>query len=410
MELFEAVQGFFDRAADRLKLDDSARKVLSTPRREVAVQVRVPMDDGKLNVYQGWRVQYNGARGPFKGGLRFHPNASLDEFRCFAALMTWKTALLDVPFGGGKGGVKVDPKQLSLGELERLSRAFIWAIEHEVGPYRDVPAPDVNTGAREMAWMYDEYSKIHGDSPAVITGKPVSLGGSLGRDAATGRGALFALDRIAHSRGWTREKIRLAVEGYGNAGSWFAILAHQMGYRVVAVSDTKGAIYNPEGLNPRDVLDHKRDKGSVIGFKHADDMAGPDIIGTECEVLVPAALEEAIRPDNADMVKANLVLEVANYPTTPEADEALVARGITVIPDILSSAGGVVVSYLEWAQNIQRERWTEEHVNTRLKELMETSTDAVLDRANTNAIAHRAAAYEIAIDRVAEAGRTRGWH
>jgi Glutamate dehydrogenase/leucine dehydrogenase len=324
--------------------------------------------------------------------------------------MTWKTALLDVPFGGSKGGVKVDPKQLSLGELERLSRAFISAIEREVGPYRDVPAPDVNTGAREMAWMYDEYSKIHGDSPGVITGKPISLGGSLGRDAATGRGALFALDRIARSRGWTREKIRLAVEGYGNAGSWFAILGHEMGYKVVAVSDSKGAIYNPEGLHPREVLGHKKNTGSVIGFKHGDDMAGPDIIGTDCEVLVPAALEEAIRPDNADMVMANLVLEVANYPTTPEADEALVAKGITIIPDILSSAGGVVVSYLEWAQNIQRERWMEDRVNARLKELMEASTDAVLDRANTNAIAHRAAAYEIAIDRVAEAGRTRGWH
>ena len=410
MELFEAVQGFFDRAADRLRLDDATRRVLSTPRREVAVQVRVEMDDGSLNVYPGWRVQYNGARGPFKGGLRYHQNASLDEFRCFAALMTWKTALLDVPFGGGKGGVKVDPKQLSVGELERLSRAFFWAIENEVGPYRDIPAPDVNTGAREMAWMYDEYSKIHGDSPAVITGKPIALGGSLGRDAATGRGELFSLDRIADSRGWTREKIRIAVEGYGNAGSWFAILAHHLGYRIVAVSDSKGAIHNPEGLHPRDVLEHKRETGSVIGFKHADTIPGEDIIGIDCEVLVPAALEESIREDNADIVRANLVLEVANYPTTPEADEALVSRGITVVPDILSSAGGVVVSYLEWAQNIQRERWSEDRVNDRLKQLMEEATDNVLDRAHTNATAHRAAAYEIAIERVAEAGRTRGWY
>jgi glutamate dehydrogenase (NAD(P)+) len=409
MELFEAVQGFFDRAADRLQLDDAARKVLSTPRREVAVQVRVPMDDGSLNVYPGWRVQYNGARGPFKGGLRFHPKASLDEFRCFAALMTWKTALLDVPFGGGKGGVQVDPKQLSLGELERLSRSFFWAIEHEVGPYRDVPAPDVNTGPREMAWMYDEYSKLHGDSPGVITGKPIALGGSLGRDAATGRGALFCLDRIAQHRGWTREKIRVAVEGYGNAGSWFAILARQMGYEVVAVSDSQGAIHNPEGLPPLAIREHKRDTGSVVGFKHADTIPGEDIIGVDCEVLVPAALEESIREDNADVVKANLVLEVANYPTTPVADESLVARGVTVIPDILGSAGGVTVSYLEWAQNVQRERWSEERVNGRLKQLMDDATDATLDRANTKAIAHRAAGYEIAIERVAEAGRTRGW-
>lgn len=409
MELFEAVQGFFDRAADRLQLDDATRKVLSTPRREVAVQVRVPMDDGSLNVYPGWRVQYNGARGPFKGGLRFHPKASLDEFRCFAALMTWKTALLDVPFGGGKGGVQVDPKLLSLGELERLSRAFFWAIEHEVGPYRDVPAPDVNTGPREMAWMYDEYAKLHGDTPGVITGKPIALGGSLGRDAATGRGALFCLDRIAQHRGWTREKIRIAVEGYGNAGSWFAILARQMGYEVVAVSDSKGAIHNPEGLPPMAILEHKHETGSVVGFKHADTIAGEDIVGVDCEVLVPAALEEAVRVDNADAIKANLVLEVANYPVTPEADEALVGRGVTVIPDILGSAGGVTVSYLEWAQNVQRERWSEERVNKRLKELMDSATDATLDRANTNAITHRAAGYEIAIERVAEAGRIRGW-
>jgi glutamate dehydrogenase (NAD(P)+) len=409
VEMFEAVKGFFDQAATRIGLDDDARSVLSTPRREVAVQVRVPMDDGSLNVYPGWRVQYNGARGPFKGGLRFHQNASLDEFRCFAALMTWKTALLDVPFGGGKGGVKIDPKQLSEAELERLCRAFFWAIEHEVGPYRDVPAPDVNTGPREMAWMYDEYSKLHGDSPAVITGKPISLGGSLGRDAATGRGALFCLDRIAHHRGWTREKIRIAVEGYGNAGSWFAILAHHMGYSIVAMSDSKGAIANPEGIPPRALLEHKRESGSVIGFKHADTIDGSDIIGVDCDVLVPAALEESITDANADLVKGNLVLEVANYPTTPSADESLTARGITVVPDILSSAGGVVVSYLEWAQNLQRERWQEDRVNQRLKDLMEAATDASLDRAHTNAISPRAAAYEIAIDRVAEAGRTRGW-
>jgi glutamate dehydrogenase (NAD(P)+) len=324
--------------------------------------------------------------------------------------MTWKTALLDVPFGGAKGGVRVDPKLLSEGELQRLCRAFFAAIDMVVGPRRDIPAPDVNTGPREMAWMYDEYSRVNGDSPAVITGKPVALGGSLGRDAATGRGALLCLDRIAHHRGWTREKIRLAVEGYGNAGSWFALLAHNLGYQVVAVSDSKGAIHNPEGLYPRDVLEHKRETGSVVGFKHADTIDGDDIIALDCEVLVPAALEESIHVDNVGRVRANLVLEVANYPTTPEADTALTSRGVTVVPDILGSAGGVTVSYLEWAQNIQSERWSEGRVNHRLQELMEAATDAVMDRAHRNAISHRAAAYEIAVERVAEAGRIRGWH
>jgi glutamate dehydrogenase (NAD(P)+) len=410
MELFGAVMGFFNQAADRIGLDDATRRVLETPRREVAVQVRVPMDDASLEIYQGWRVQYNAARGPFKGGLRFHPQASLDEFRCFAALMTWKTALLDVPFGGAKGGVRIDPKLLSEGELQRLCRAFFAAIDMVVGPRRDIPAPDVNTGPREMAWMYDEYSRVNGDSPAVITGKPVALGGSLGRDAATGRGALLCLDRIAHHRGWTREKIRLAVEGYGNAGSWFAVLAHNLGYQVVAVSDSKGAIHNPEGLHPRAVLEHKRETGSVVGFKHADTIDGEDIVALDCEVLVPAALEESIHVDNVGRVRANLVLEVANYPTTPEADTALTSRGVTVVPDILGSAGGVTVSYLEWAQNIQSERWSEGRVNHRLQELMEAATDAVMDRAHRNAISHRAAAYEIAVERVAEAGRIRGWH
>jgi len=408
--LFEAVQGHFKQAAERIRLDEGARKVLSTHRREVAVSVRVSKDDGSFEVYPGWRIQHNGARGPFKGGLRFHPNASRDEFRCFSALMTWKTAVLDVPFGGAKGGVRVDPKSLSTAELERLCRSYFSAIEMMLGPDRDIPAPDVNTGPREMAWMYDEYSKSRGDSPAVITGKPVGLGGSLGRDAATGRGALFALDRIAASRRWTREQIRVAVEGFGNAGSWFARLAHQLGYRVVAVSDTQGSVVNPEGLIPHDVFKHKLRTGSVVGHKHADTIPGEDLIGVECEVLAPAALEESIRRDNAERVRANLVLEIANHPTTPEGDRLLHERGIWVIPDILGSAGGVTVSYLEWVQNLQRERWAEDRVNGRLKDLMESATDLVLARADESAITHRAAAYEIAVERVAEAGRARGWH
>jgi glutamate dehydrogenase (NAD(P)+) len=408
--LFAAVQGHFEQAADRIALDEGSRKVLSTHRREVAVSVRVPRDDGSFDVYSGWRIQHNGARGPFKGGLRFHPYASLDEFRCFSALMTWKTALLDVPFGGAKGGVKVDPKQLSVIELERLCRAYFSAIEMMVGPHRDIPAPDVNTGPREMAWMYDEYSRSRGDSPAVITGKPVGLGGSLGRDAATGRGALFALDRLARSRRWTREHIRIAVEGFGNAGAWFAQLAHQMGYRIVAVSDSRGAIVNPEGLTPHDVLEHKQETGSVLGYKHADEIEQDGLIGVECEVFAPAALERSIRRDNADRVRATMVIELANHPTTPDGDLLLHHRNVWVVPDILGSAGGVTVSYLEWVQNLQRVRWTEERVNGRLKELMEAATDLVLERADEGAISYRAAAYDIAVARVAEAGRARGWH
>ncbi len=408
MGAYEAVQGFFEAAADRLGLDESMRAVLDTHQRATTVQVRVPMDDGTIKTFEGYRVQHNNARGPYKGGLRFHQTVSIDEIKCFSALMTWKCALLDIPFGGGKGGVSVNPKELSLGELERLSRAFIRAIAPVIGPLTDIPAPDVNTSSREMGWMYDEYGRMFGDAPAILTGKPIPLGGSLGREQATGRGGFLCLDRIAHHRGWTREKIRIAVEGYGNAARWFSILANQAGYQIVAVSDSKGAIYNPEGLDPKAVLEHKLATSSVIDFKSADTIEGEDLLAVDSEVLVPAAMEEHIRDDNADIIRANLILEVANYPTTPKADEILKTRGVTVIPDILASAGGVVVSYLEWVQNLERERWSEDRVNGRLAELMAASTDAVLGRAHEKGITHREAAYEIAVERVAEAERLRG--
>jgi glutamate dehydrogenase (NAD(P)+) len=408
MGAYEAVQGFFAAAADRLGLDGSIRAILSTHQRATSVQVRARMDDGAVRTFDGYRVQHNNARGPYKGGLRYHESVSMDEIECFAALMTWKCSLIDIPFGGAKGGVAVDPKKLSVDELERLSRSFIRGIAPVIGPYTDIPAPDVNTGAREMGWMYDEYSRMFGDSPAVLTGKPIALGGSLGREQATGRGGFLCLDRIAHHRGWTKEKIRIAVDGYGNAGYWFCLFASQAGYRIVAVSDSQGAIHNPEGLDPRTVIEHKRTTSSVIDFKGADTIFGEDLLAIDCEVLVPAAMEEHIRDDNAANIQANLILEVANYPTTPKADEILQARGITVIPDILASAGGVVVSYLEWVQNLERERWSEERVNGRLAELTNSATDAVLGRAHEKGVTHREAAYEIAVDRVAEAERLRG--
>jgi glutamate dehydrogenase (NAD(P)+) len=406
---FDAVRGFFRSAAERLDLEPALLEVLSTPWRELKVQVRVPMDDGSLGVFPGYRVQYNRARGPFKGGVRFHPQVTLDEVRSFAALMTWKTALLDLPFGGGKGGVQVDPKLLSEGELERLSRSFMRAVSLLVGPNRDVMAPDVNTDARVMGWMFDEYSRGFAYHPEVITGKPVSLGGSLGREAATGRGALVCLDWLARFREWTREETRIAVQGFGNAGSWFAILADQLGYRVVAVSDSKGAVVNPNGLEPHMVRAHKKETGSVVGFYGGETLNGEDIVSVDCDVFVPAALEESLRGENAEEIRAGVVLEVANYPTTPEADAIFTERGLTVVPDILSSAGGVVVSYLEWAQNTQHERWREAEVNSRLTEMMDGAIEAVVTRAERDDRTFREAAYEIAIDRVAEAERARGY-
>lgn len=406
---FEAVQGFYELAAERLQLELSLREALSTPTREVTVQVRVPMDGGGFKVFKGYRVQHNNARGPFKGGLRFHPTVSLDEVRCFAMLMTWKTALMNIPFGGGKGGVQVEPKLLSEAELERLSRAFIRAIAEVIGPNVDVPAPDVNTNPQIMGWMADEYSRRYGPNPAVITGKPISLGGSLGREAATGRGALICMDRIARARGWKREETPIAIEGYGNAGMWLAILASEQGYPILAVSDSKGAVHNPKGVHPEKVLAHKQETGSVVGFEGADTISNEELFDVECRVFVPAALDASVDEGRAKRIKAELILEEANYPVTTEADPILVDRGITVAPDILASGGGVAVSYLEWVQDLQREAWTEDRVNKRLEELMEPATAQVLARAEAEGTPLREAAYLIGVERVAEAEVARGY-
>lgn len=406
---FEAVTGAFEVAAERLQLELSLREALATPTREVTVQVRLPMDGGGFKVFKGYRVQYNNARGPYKGGLRFHPNVSLDEIRCFAALMTWKTALMNIPFGGGKGGVQVEPKLLSEAELERLSRSFMRAIAEVIGPNVDVPAPDVNTNPQIMGWMADEYSRRYGPNPAVITGKPIAVGGSLGRESATGRGALICLETVVRTRGWSREDQSLVIEGFGNAGSWLATLAHDIGYRIVAVSDSKGAIHNAEGLHPEKVLAHKHETGSVVGYDAAETIEGDDLFGVDCTVFVPAALDESIKEDRAARIKAKVILEEANYPVTVEADRVLSERGVTVVPDILASGGGVAVSYLEWVQDLQREAWTEERVNNRLRELMEPATAQVLARADAEGLSLREAAYLIAVGRVAEAEKARGY-
>jgi glutamate dehydrogenase (NAD(P)+) len=406
---FEAVTGSFEAAAERLNLELSLREAMATPTREVTVQVRVPMDGGGFKVYKGYRVQYNNARGPYKGGLRFHPNVSLDEIRCFAALMTWKTALMNIPFGGGKGGVQVDPKLLSEAELERLSRSFMRAIAEVIGPNVDVPAPDVNTTPQIMGWMADEYARRYGPNPAVITGKPIAFGGSLGRDSATGRGALFCVDHLIRARGLKRNEQTLAIDGYGNAGSWLAILAHEIGYTIVALSDSKGAIHNPKGLHPEKVLAHKHETGSVVGFEGADTISGDDIFGVDCTVFVPAALDESIKEDRAKQITAKIILEEANYPVTTEADAILADRGVTILPDILASGGGVAVSYLEWVQDLQREAWTEERVNARLEDIMEAATAGVLARADKEKVTLREAAYLIGVERVAEAEVARGY-
>jgi glutamate dehydrogenase (NAD(P)+) len=407
---FEAVRGFYEQAAERLGLELSLREALATPAREITVSLRVPTDFGGFRVFHGWRVQYNDARGPYKGGIRFHDEVSLDEIRTFAALMTWKTALMNIPFGGAKGGVRVDPKALSEAELERLSRAYMRAIADSIGPQVDVPAPDVNTTPQIMGWMADEYSRKYGPNPAVITGKPVVLGGSLGRDAATGRGSAICLERLVKARGWRREDTPVAVQGYGNAGSWLAIILQDLGYPIVAVSDSRGTVLSDGGLAAAEVLEHKQQTGSVVDFPGGETIPGDDILGLDCAVLALAALEEAIDGEgNADRVKAQVIVETANYPVTPEADQTLAERGIAVVPDILASGGGVAVSYLEWVQDLQRESWPEDRVNQRLTELMGAATDQVVSRAGDEGISLREAAYLIGVGRVAEAEVARGF-
>lgn len=406
---FEAVRGFYEEAAERLNLELSLREALATPTREITVQVRVPMDGGGFRVFMGWRVQHNNARGPYKGGIRFHSTVSLDEIRSFAILMTWKSALMNIPFGGGKGGVKVDPRLLSEGELERLSRAYLRAISDVIGPNVDVPAPDVNTNPKIMGWMSDEYARRFGPNPAAITGKPIAMGGSLGREAATGRGALICLDAVVRSKGWVREETPLAIEGYGNAGSWLAVLAGELGYPIVAVSDSTATIHDPSGLHPEKVLAHKHETGSVGGFEGAETLPSDALFDVPCRVLVPAALDMSIDAGRADRATAEIILEVANHPVTLEAEPILADRGVVIIPDILASGGGVAVSYLEWVQDLQREAWLEERVNARLSELMEAATGQVLARAGAESITLRDAAYLIAVQRVAESEMARGY-
>jgi glutamate dehydrogenase/leucine dehydrogenase len=367
------------------------------------------MDFGGYKVFTCYRVQYNNARGPFKGGIRFHEAVSVVEVRTFAALMTWKTALMNIPFGGAKGGVRVDPKLLSQPELERLARGYMRAIADVIGPHVDIPAPDVNTGPREMGWMADEYSRKYGPNPAVITGKPVVLGGSLGRDAATGRGAAICLERLVKARGWGREETPVAVQGYGNASSWLARILEGMGYPIVGISDTRGAVVSEKGLPAAKVLEHKRESGSVVDFPDSETVTGEDLLGLDCTVLALGALEESVHEGNADQVKGQVILEMANYPVTPEGDAVLEDRGITVLPDILASGGGVAVSYLEWVQDLQREQWLEGRVNDRLAELMGAATDQVMARAESEGLALRDAAYLIGVGRVAEAEVARGF-
>jgi glutamate dehydrogenase (NAD(P)+) len=406
---WEVAQQQFDLAAERLQLDPAMRRVLREPRRELTVHFPVKMDDGSVEVFTGYRVQHNLGRGPAKGGIRYHQDVSLDEVKALAMWMTWKCAVVGIPYGGGKGGVIVNPKKLSQKELEGLSRRYFTEIEIIVGPEKDIPAPDVNTNAQVMSWFMDTYSMHAGYTvPGVVTGKPISLGGSEGRNEATARGTVFCILEAARHLGIELDKAKVAIQGFGNAGSIAAQLITAEKATVVAVSDSTGGIHNPNGLDVPKVIAWKQEHGTVQGFPGAKDISNEGVLEVECDILIPAALENQITARNAGNVKAKLVAEAANGPTTPEADEILWKKGIFMIPDILCNAGGVTVSYFEWVQDLNRDHWSEQVVNQKLREIMVKAFQETLAIARREQIYMRTAAYLLAVKRVAEATQMRG--
>jgi len=409
MSSHEAVTYFFEQAADHVGLDDEMREVLRGSYREMQVQVPVRMDDGQLFVFNGYRVQHNGARGPYKGGVRFHPEADIDEVRALAALMTWKTAVTDLPFGGAKGGVQCEPYMMSEAELQRLTRRYTQMIGYVLGVNRDIPAPDMNTNAQTMAWMMDAFGQRYGYQPACVTGKPVELGGSLGREAATGRGVVYVMEEYASDRDFPLAGATVAIQGFGNVGSWAARIAAESGAKVVAVSDVRGGIMRKAGLDIEAVWAHRDATGSVVDFSGADPMSNEELLELDVDWLVPAALGEVIHGRNASKVKARVVVEAANHPITPVADATLSDAGVVVIPDILANAGGVTVSYFEWTQNIQQFRWDEEQVNSQLRKIMAKAYRDVATVAREEKIGLREAAFAIGVRRVARAARLRGY-
>ena len=409
MSTFDEVNVFFDRAADHLGMADGVREMLRSPWRELRVTVPVRMDNGEIEVFTGYRIQHNGARGPYKGGVRFHPDADVEEVRALASLMTWKTALVEIPFGGAKGGVQCDPLTMSNGELNRLTRRYTQNIEHLLGVNRDIPAPDLGTNAQTMAWMMDAYGQIHGHTPGIVTGKPVELGGSVGRDSATGRGAIYVTTEMAKDMNMDPAGARIVVQGFGQVGSWAARIAAEQGCTVIAVSDVDGGTFNSQGLDVEALVKLKDEGGSVQNFKGGESISNNDLLELDCDILIPAAIDRVIHADNAPRVKAKVIIEAANHPLTPEADDILNDRGIRIVPDILVNAGGVVVSYFEWTQNLYQHTWDMDRVNDELSKIMTRAFTSVKDRVQAEGVTYREAAFLIGLERVAHVAELRGF-
>jgi glutamate dehydrogenase (NAD(P)+) len=411
MNPFESVNLFFARAAEIDELDDAAIELLSGTYRELRVQLSVRRDDGSRLVCNGYRIQHNGARGPYKGGIRFHPDADINEVRALASLMTWKTALVDLPFGGAKGGVQVDTGELSQTELERLTRRYTDQISSVIGPSRDIPAPDMNTDAQTMSWILDQYGRKYGHTTQIVTGKPIALGGSQGRTEATGRGVIVTMEQALDDLSLgDPEDLTIAIQGFGNVGSFAARIASERGYRVVAVSDVEGGIYAPDGLDLDALVSHLADTGSVVDLPGTDRISNEELLELDVDVLIPAALGEVLTSENADDIRARVVVEGANHPTTPMADQILHDRGIHVVPDILANAGGVTVSYYEWVQNNQEIHWRRDEVNDRLEKRLREAYQRCRDFQRDHVgLSLREAGFALAVARVVEAAELRGY-
>jgi glutamate dehydrogenase (NAD(P)+) len=409
MSSFEATNHYFRKAATIMQLSPSIVEHFQTPQREVKVALTIEMDNGDVRTFQGFRVQHDNSRGPYKGGLRYHPHVDPDEVKSLASLMTWKTAVIDVPYGGAKGGITVDPRPLSPAEVERLTRVFVDKIHDVIGPQQDIPAPDVNTGAQHMAWIYDQYSKLHGHSPGVVTGKPVELYGSLGREAATGRGVAIATAEALRTQGRDLKGATVALQGFGNVGSYAARFLVDAGAVVVAVGDHSGAVKNNAGIDVAAAHAWVKKHGAIAGFPGADAMRSNELVLLEpVDVLIPAALGGVITRHNARDIRAKVIVEGANGPTTPEADAILDERGILQVPDIYANAGGVTVSYFEWVQNLQQFTWTEEEVNEKLRVKMIRGFETIYKVATEKKVSLRTAAFLVAIGRVGKARVLRG--
>ncbi len=407
---FHIAENQFQNAANYLKLEPWLREILVKPKRQLIVSIPTRMDDGSYRVFEGYRVQHNIARGPAKGGIRYHPGVTLDEVKALASWMTWKCATVGIPFGGGKGGVICNPKEMSQGELERMTRRYTAEISIIIGPEEDIPAPDVYTNAQTMAWIMDTYSMTRNTTAlGVVTGKPLAVGGSLGRNEATARGCTYVIREACKEKRLALKGAKVVVQGFGNAGGIAAKLLHEMGAKIIAVSDSRGGIINTkEGIDPDKAMERKTRKGTLVGLPNTSKISNEELLRTPCDILVPAALENQITMANAEQIQAKIVAEAANGPTTPGADKVLYEKGTMVLPDILANAGGVTVSYFEWVQGLQSFFWTEEEVNQRLERIMVKAFNEVLQRSKEFRVNMRTAAYILAVSKVAEATRMRG--